>query len=308
MSRRCILAFAFFVSVLPAKAGIWPEQLWEYKRTQLAQVKVEAQPVWDEYGLEAAERAEYGSPKGKFAATAYRLKDPTSALAVSQWLAKPAERLGNYILVFENGFTPDKQTHDVLQVQLPKLDQSPLPTLPDYLPANDVISASKRYVIGPVSLAKFEPRIAPSVAGFSMGAEGQLAKYRSPAGELNLAIFAYPTPQIARDRAPEFQKISGAVVKRTGPLVAVTIAPPNADEAERLLAKVNYQARLTWNEKLPKPEGNMGDLLIGIATLVGALIGFTIFAGVGFAAIRIGWRKWSGRGPEEDEMVTLHLE
>lgn len=86
-----------------------------------------------------------------------------------------------------------------------------------------------------------------------------------------------------------------------------TIAPPNADEAEKLLAKVNYQANLTWNEKVPtKVEGNMGDLILGAAKLIGLLVGFTLVAGFGYAGFRIAMRKWSGGADEE--MVTLHLE
>jgi len=303
MSRR--LSFVL-LAALPAAAAIWPEQLYDHKRTKVEPVTLADKPVWEEYGLEAAERATYTGATG-FTASAYRLKDSTSALAVVQWLSKPALQIGNYVLIFDGDFHLPKQLQDYLTIQLPRLDQAALPTLPDFLPKANLVANSRRFVIGPVSLSRFEPRIAPSLAAFSLGAEGQLARYSSPAGELNLAIFSYPTPQFARERAAEFQKLAGAVVKRSGPLVAVTLAPPDADEAEKLLGKVNYQVNVTWSENVNKaPEGNIGDLLMGAVKLIGALVGFTILAGLGYAGFRITMRKWGIT--HDEEMVTLHLE
>jgi hypothetical protein len=291
---------------LPAAAAIWPEQLYDHKRTKVEPIVVSDKPVWEEYGLEAAERATYTGATG-FTASAYRLKDSTSALAVSQWLSKPALQIGNYVLFFDGNFQLPKQLQDYLTIQLPRLDQAALPTLPDFLPKANLVPNSRRFVVGPTSLNHFEPRISPSVAAFSLGAEAQLAKYSSPAGELNLSIFSYPTPQIARERAAEFQKLAGAIVKRSGPLVAVTLTPPSADEAEKLLGKVNYQANLTWSENVNKPpEGNVGDLILGAVKLIGALVGFTILAGLGYAGFRIVMRKWGVT--HDEEMVTLHLQ
>lgn len=301
---RC-LGFVL-LATLPAAAAIWPEQLYDHKRTKVEPIVVSDKPVWEEYGLEAAERATYVGATG-FTASAYRVKDSTSALAVSQWLSKPALQIGNYVLIFDGNFQLPKQLQDYLTIQLPRLDQAALPTLPDFLPKANMVANSRRFVVGPTSLNHFEPRISPSVAAFSMGAEGQLAKYSSPAGELNLGIFSYPTPQIARERAAEFQKLAGAVVKRSGPLVAVTLAPPSADEAEKLLGKVNYQANLTWSENVNKvPEGNIGDLILGAVKLIGALVGFTVLAGLGYAGFRIVMRKWGVT--HDEEMVTLHLQ
>ena len=59
-------------------------------------------------------------------------------------------------------------------------------------------------------------------------------KYKTDKGILTLAIFNFPTPNLARDRFQEFQKIPGAVAKRAGPLVAITVDPPDADTAERV--------------------------------------------------------------------------
>src|SRR5688572_7241945 len=322
MLRGVIVATLLFS--VTGFGAIWPEQLADLHRISLTTVVVnEDRAVWDEYGLEAAEQAVYDSPRGKCTATGWRLKDPTSALAVWQWKmpadGKPSSleklavqsgarlwlMIGNYVLQYD-GVTPTLEQVQLMYVTLPRLDQAALPALTGFLPTRDLVPGSQRFVIGPAGLEAFEPRIAPSIAGFHLGAEAQLARYKSADGELNLALFSYPTPHIARDRVEELSKVAGAVVKRSGPLVAVIIAPPGADAAERLLARVNYQATVTWNEKPLKPEPGVAEFLITAFTFIGVLVGFTLLAGVGYAGLRIGLRKWSGQ-PEDEPMVTLHL-
>ena len=58
MPRRLIFAFPLLASLLPG--AIWPEQLWEHKRTAIKAVTLAPadKGLWDEYGLEAAEEAE----------------------------------------------------------------------------------------------------------------------------------------------------------------------------------------------------------------------------------------------------------
>src|SRR5687768_17002448 len=84
MLRGVIVATLLFS--VTGFGAIWPEQLADLHRISLTTVVVnEDRAVWDEYGLEAAEQAVYDSPRGKCTATGWRLKDPTSALAVWQW-------------------------------------------------------------------------------------------------------------------------------------------------------------------------------------------------------------------------------
>ena len=114
----------------------------------------------------------------------------------------------------------------------------------DVLPADGLIPNSERYILGPVSLERFEPGIAAIGRGVSSRSRGlSSASIRRHKGNLTLAIFNYPTPNMARERYQEFEKIPGAMVKRAGPLVAVTIEPPDADAAERVLAQVKYAAK-----------------------------------------------------------------
>ena len=69
-------------TALPSRAGIWTDALAGYTRTSAVAPPITDKPLWDEYGFEQAERAQYESAKGKFTGTAWRVKDSTAALAV----------------------------------------------------------------------------------------------------------------------------------------------------------------------------------------------------------------------------------
>ena len=140
-----------------------------------------------------------------------------------------------------------------------------MPVLPAYLPNGDLAPNSERYITGPASLSRFAPEISPSLAGFHFGAEAQTGVFHSPKGDMRLEIFNYPTPQIAMDKVAEFQKLPGAVAKRTGPLVAVIPQPADPDMAERLLGGIRYEAVITRDEYVPTRRDNMGDLLRAIS-------------------------------------------
>ena len=124
---------------------------------------------------------------------------------------------------------------------------------------------------------------------------------------MTLAIFDYPTPQIARQKQADFEALKTAIVKRSGPLVAVILAPPDPDAAERLLAQVRYEAQITLNERVPGPRDNVGVMLLNIVIFGGILIVFCIIAGFfvgGFRILLFGRKK----GPDADPMILLHLE
>ena len=192
--------------------------------------------------------------------------------------------LGNYVVQFDG--KPTEFQLKQLYFNLPRVDTSSLPV--KHLPAKNLIPNSERYVLGPVSLAKFQPDVSPSTAAFSLGAEGEIGRYKTPEGEMQVAIFAYPTPQIARQRIDEFLKIPNARAKRTSHLVAVITAPKNADEAERLLAQINFEPNLTVHETAtPKKKENVGDMLMSIVILGAVLGGLSILVGFFLGGFRV---------------------
>jgi hypothetical protein len=112
---------------------------------------------------------------------------------------------------------------------------------------------------------------------------------------------------MARQRTDEFRKVEGAVVKRSGPLVAVALGATDPDAAERLLAKVNYQAALTWNEPDPdKVLRDGGRMMLSIFALAGVLCALAVGAGVMFGLLRYLRRRYSPTDIDEP-MITLDL-
>ncbi len=297
-------------------AGFLPDSFAGKERGASGKPAVADQALWAEYGYQDGETATYGDAK----VTAWRMQDPTGALAAFDVL-RPADSTpstlgkfavetatgavlihGNYVLQFE-GVVPKTQDVAPLIGNLPKLDQSGLPSLLQYMPRDGQKPNSNRYVLGPVSLRAFAPAIPAATAAFNIGAEAEVASF--PAG--TLAVFYYPTPQFAMERLKEFEKLPGALTKRSGPLVAILLSPAEPETAQQLLSKVKYQAEITWSERMPTRRDNIGDLVINAFELIGLLLIFATVAGVSFGGFRVLRRK-TRKGDDPEALTTLHLQ
>ena len=320
------LLIALFLPAL-SQAAIWPDAIGPYHRTAATavnnSVNLADRPIWEEYGLKESESATYENGAARFTATAWVLGDPTGALAAFDW-QRPEKSIpskaaslaaetpdglllvqGNYLLSF-SGYKPAREDLTALRATLRNVDDTNLPSLPGFFPAKDLSPNSERYILGPNSLQKFVPAVPPSVAAFHLGAEGQFGVFHSSKSEIPLVAFSYPTPQIAMLREGEFGKIPGAMVKRSGPLVAVVLSPTDPDFAERLLSQVRYQASVTRDEYVATRRDNIGVLVISAFKLIGILLVFALFSGLGVGGLR-AFRRRGGRGDEADALTTLHL-
>jgi hypothetical protein len=298
MPRSLILTILFATS---ACAAIWPEHLGTYDRRSVQ----ESQVASDENGREAAEQADYG----RFQVSATRYKDSTGAYA--GWLETEGNplQLGNYVITC-TGNCPKNLAE--LAEALPRISHAPLPALGSYFPTKSLVPHSQRYILGPAGLAQNAPQIPQSAVAFQFGTEGEIARYRvlrnEPKSEATVAIFSYPTPQIARQQASAFGAVAGAAVKRTGPLVAVVLGAPDQGAADRLLSQVNYEASVTINEPMPlvlRPE-TAAQMLLSIITLAGIVLGFCLASGLLFGGFRVIARRF-GYTDAGTAMTTLHL-
>jgi hypothetical protein len=326
-----VIVSLLLLCVTSLPAAIFPDQIGDFTKGAPKALAIPDQALYNEYGLVATEQAEYTTTSTgpgadqRFTATAWRMRDSTGAMAVFQARRPPGAApanvaqlaaqtsdgvilaFGNYVFQF-TGSVPAADDLDQLYSQVPQLEQAPLPALAGFLPQDGLIPNSERYVVGPVSLQRFEPRIAPSIAAFHLSAEAQLAKYKSAKGPMTLVVFEYPTPNIARERYQEFQNIPGAVAKRTGPLVGVMIQPSDADAAERVLGQLRYGAKLTLNEKVPKDEAKgLAKLILNIFMVSGLLIGLSVLVGVAFGGSRALLRKLGIVRREPEGMTVLRL-
>src|SRR5205814_384293 len=202
------------------------------------------------------------------------------------------------------GHKPDTPELVSLVSGLKSVDGSPLPALPGFLPASNLVPNSQRYILGPAGLAKFAPGISPSTVGFHQSAEAQLARFQTAAGEMTLALFEYPNEQIARQRLQDFNKTPNVMAKRTGPLIAAVLAPANNDAAESLLSQVRYKANLSLDEYVPTHRDNIAHLVLKAFELVGFLLVFCAISGLAVGGWRVFRRK---KGVEADAVIGLHI-
>jgi hypothetical protein len=322
-----------FLLLLPAAAGaeLLPEALGEFERKSMEAYQPAEAEVFREFGFEQGEKARYATAAGlSVEITALRFADDTGAFSAFQW-KQPAQgeavafgeralksgdrtliHFGNYLLEME-GAQPLDDNIELMLAYLPRVQMTPDPPLIEHVPADGLIEHSQRHVLGPVALEKLAPEVPPSVAAFRFGTEAQFARYRSPAGELRLILFGYPSSQIARGQLEEFAKLQTGVVKRVRSMIAFVAAPPSADEAERLLAKVQYamEVTMTPQEQMSRHD-NLGNLILDIVLLCAVLIALMIVGGVLVAGTRIMAGRYAPRSifavHDGSEMTRLDID
>jgi hypothetical protein len=286
-----------------ASAAVLPDEFGSFKRVSKGSVQIADRPVWDEYGFQTAEVGEYTSAGQQVSISVWQLKDSTGAWAASQWLQPGVVQHGNYVLRVD-GPLPAADLA-VLKKKLPKVDRAASPALPQFFSEQGRVKNSDRYLLGPVSLSKFEPRVPADLVGFEKGAEGQLAAYKTDGGEAKLLLFSYPTPQIAGERFRELEKRSDWKVRRHGPMVAIVLdAAPEA--ADKLLTSVAYRPKVSWSEHVPKNE-NPGEMILAICILAGGLMAASLVFGLFFGGLRQVFGSKFGVQAIDDNFTSLHL-
>jgi hypothetical protein len=276
--------------------------------------------LWREFGL-----AQQSSAKiGKAGATVYRMQDVTGAVAAWEWQRGPGYRAcslepfcstdgkrsvvlsANYVVSVEGPVA--KTDLDAFLVGLPNRHDTSLPPILTYVPRRNLVPNSARYVLGPESLKGFAPQLRGLKPGFEQGAEAQVADYKLTSGELlHLAVFYYPTPEMARIHTAEFRQIPGLQVRRSSVLVALIFGGASDQQANALLNQIQYEAKVTWNDiPPPSPIKPLYQLLRDIIFLSIVLSALCFVAGLIYAGIRI-YRRRFGTLEDEEAMTTLHL-
>jgi hypothetical protein len=321
--RLAALLLAALPLISSMSAAIFPEKIAQFTRGTVTALKAPDRELYEELGFTEGEKAEYSGPTGKFSIAGWKVRDSTCALALFQMLrpadagpsdlAKLAARTGNGVItaygnfVLEYaGFTPNGDQLDELLVQLKNVERSALPTLIQFLPDQDLIPNSERYILGPVTLQRFAPQIPPSLAAFHLAAEAQQGRYRTPKGEITMTIFSYPAPNMARERHTAFLEVPGVVAKRSGSLVAVVYPPADPDQTQVVLGRVNYEFQVTRQRVGAAPAQGMANIVLTAFLLVGVLFASSLLAGIwlgGFKALfrRFGWYK------ETEQMTVLRI-
>ena len=294
-----------------------------------------------EYGFLGAERREYAKGNSTLTITLWRMQDATGSFGLYTYYGKPgmtAEiksdgpmatgpdlllfQRGPHLLMVEGaGLTSDAVTELVAAIPAPPPGrESLLPSLPGFLPDKGMVPVSQKYLIGPVAFARLLDRIPVAAIGFDLGAEAVLAEYRIDGRDVRLLLVSYPTPQFAAKKLRDFQNLPALsqsdsdktlFIERKGSLVAFVMDAPNLTATEKLLAQVNYEAEVTWNEYVEPRKENVGVVMMSIFSLAGFLLVFSFVAGLAFGGVRVLVKKFVPipifDRPSQVEIIQLNL-
>jgi hypothetical protein len=346
MQRLLILFLALSPACLAKDPGVLPQMFngWQLERpalktgTDAAAVDPVDSSVLKEYGFAGFESATYLRNGRKMQVKAARFNDTSGAYGAFSYYVQPqmqTEKIGDQgasnnkrVLFYRGNVLVDVTLEQVTAMSAadlralaealprPKGASSALPTLPANIPKQSYVPNTARYIVGPVALERLGVPLPASLVNFNVSPEVEFAKYRSSNGEASLTLIAYPTPQIAGERLKAMQSAGLAggpfYFKRTGPLLAAVNGSIPASEAQSLLASINYDADVTWNQATkPDAREDRPSFIVALVMLVVIMVGAALVFGFAFGGIRILAAKlFPGKvfdRPEQVEIIQLNL-
>jgi len=336
----CGLGLAADTSFLPKSFAGWTLTGTPQVTHEAAKADGAYPAVLQEYGFTESETATYTRPDGrKLIIKAAQFKDATGAYGAYTFYRQPAmrsEQIGTKAasanertLFFRSNVLVDATFDQVTSMSAAELRElaaalpaakgqdDRLPNLPQYLPKQNAVDNSARYILGTQALAALGSPLSAEQIGFQFEPEILQQQYRLPDGPVTLMLLQYPTPQIAGDRLRTLEAVARAnagalAVRRTGPILVVASGAVDNTGARDLLSSVNYEANVTWDEatSLPKRD-NIGNLIVGVFGLIGILLFIMFIFGVFFGGFRLlMMRLFPNRvfdRPENRDIIQLHL-
>jgi len=320
---------------------------WEFQKADTATDASKADPVYGnllkEFGFVDVAFAQYSKPGRNMTIKIARFNDASGAYGAYLFYRAPEmapEQIGDAaasnnerVLFYKGNLLVDVKLDKVtpmsagelreLANDLPKPsgNEANLPAVMNYLPKQGLVENSTKYVDGPVGLAKMGSILSPEIVDFNTGAEIASAQYKTGEGEATLQLISYPTPAVAGGKLKAIEAFHPTAVngvepkllaKRTGPLVAIVSGNISENEAKTLLASVNYDADITWNQNtFFDKKNNIGYLLVNVIMLIAIIFGLAIVAGLVFFGFRVTMKKYFPDKlfdrPEDVEIIRLNI-
>jgi len=194
-----------------------------------------------------------------------------------------------------------------------------LPTLPAHLPRKPLVAETARYLIGSAAYSALNIDLSPELIDFSKSPQLLWARINGEApGSAEILLVEYPTPHIAIDKLAAFEQLvppftgGASAAKRSGPIIALVRGNISPSDANRILASVNYDANVTWNENAGQSKrDNIGNVVVAALTLAAVLFLISVGAGAvfGFGKFYLPRfrRKEVGETPDDGKMIRLDL-
>jgi hypothetical protein len=339
-------------SILPKSFSAWQMSGTPKRSIDPASADGVNAALLKEYGFQDVESAAYTRDDGrKLTVKAARFNDASGAYGAFTFYRAPqmiTEEIGDKgasanerILFYRGNVLVDAvfsrlsamsaaELRDLANdIPLPAGNVRALPNLLNYLPKQSFVANSTKYILGPVALRALQAPLPESLVNFSAGAEVIQGNYNSSGGQATLMLIGYPTPQIAAEQlkrldaahqpnttqqagSPTLLDVGPFFDRRTGPIVVVAAGPLSQSEARSLLASVNYDADVTWNENTSfNKKDNLANLLVNIIILCGVICGLALVAGIAFGGLRVLFQRVLPerifKRPEQVDFISLHL-
>jgi len=219
-------------SLLPKQFAGWQLSGNVRQSTDLASADSINAALLKEYGFSGLESATYQRQDGrKLALKVAHFTDATGAYGAFTYYLMPqmnSETIGdgaaslNERVLFHRGNLLVDAVFDRLtamsaaelrelsnQLPLPASNLANLPVLPTYLPKENLVANSTRFIVGPIGAQKTGAPLQEPLIDFSNGAEVVIASYRTSSGESTLTLLSYPLR-----RSPENTSNASSVLSR----------------------------------------------------------------------------------------------
>jgi hypothetical protein len=173
------------------------------------------------------------------------------------------------------------------------------------------VQGSEKYLVAAASIGP-DLKLDPQKLGFAESVEIATAEYEVGGKAAQLVLLMYPTQQIAKRYAEQWDAESpddAAFRKRAVSLLGLVRGTRDPEVAKAILDGVNLESQVTWNEGLP--DITLPELILTIFSFIGIALFFTIVAGIGFGGLRIFVKaRYPDRifdRPEDMEIIQLKL-
>ena len=333
-------AFAADPTLLPQNFAGWDKTQVLKHGNKPEQADAAYPAVLKEYGFHDFESADYVRGNRHITIKAARFDNVSGAYGAYTFYRIPemrAEQIGDdaasantRILFYRSNVLVDASLDQVtamsaadlrvLAKELPEAtgNEATPPNLPAYLPKEKSVPNTVKYVMGPQALNLVHAPITAEQVNyekFGSDAEVALGQYADRGDQSTMVVISYPTKEIAGERLRNFQSsmqsAPGFVAKRSGDKVILMTGNLPLSDAKSLVGSVNFDAVVSWTEatKLAAKD-NVGNLIVGVFTLIGLLLIFGLIFGVFFGGTRVLFQRiLPGRfhKEDEDEFISLDL-
>ena len=155
------------------------------------------------------------------------------------------------------------------------------------LPAEGLVAESEKYILTPSTFETVSGLSAAEI-GFENNVEVAIAEYSQETGSGKLAMFLYPTQQLARLHSEAWIETSDGDLPtgRSVALFAILLESDSDELSESIMSALSYQSEVTWTETLPDPL-TLPEMILTIFTFIGVALAFTLIIGLVFGGFRI---------------------